>query len=132
MKLQVREIFPSIQGEGPFSGEPAIFIRLAGCNLRCPFCDTDHKSISLYFSQPELANYVLGLIENKYQNINLVVITGGEPFLQNFVELVTCLLYRVDLKIQIETNGSIDGPWDFPWNDVTVVVSPNYGIFNNF
>lgn len=129
-KLMVHSIFTSLQGEGPFSGEPAVFIRLAGCNMvpPCSFCDTDYDSISIEWDQMELADHVFGVIETKYPNINLVVITGGEPFAQNFVELVTWLSCRIDLKIQIETNGSIDGPWDFPWDVVTVVVSPKQNV----
>lgn len=127
MKLLIREVFVSIQGEGPFSGEPAIFIRLAGCNLQCPFCDTDHESQVTEWDQMALADHVFGIIENKYPNINLVVITGGEPFLQDFGELVVWLGCRHGIQIQIETNGTIDPVWDFPFHEVTIVVSPKQG-----
>lgn len=128
-KLIVHSIFASLQGEGPFSGEPAVFIRLGGCNMvpPCSFCDTDYDSVSTEWDQMALADHVFGIIETKYPNINLVVITGGEPFLQNFDELVSWLSCRKGLKIQIETNGTIDPPFGFPLSLATIVVSPKQG-----
>ncbi|WP_404603863.1 4Fe-4S cluster-binding domain-containing protein, partial [Raoultella planticola] len=81
--LEVHSIFSTIQGEGPFCGRPAVFVRLAGCNLQCPGCDTE------YTQNRERLNYgsILQNIEERLMstssNANLIVISGGEPFRQN-------------------------------------------------
>lgn len=129
-KLKIREIFTSLQGEGPFSGQPALFIRLAGCNMEppCSFCDTDYDSKIMEWGQEELAEYVSAFIANKYPNIFLIVITGGEPFMQDFAELIMWLrTAHPTIKIQIETNGTIDPKPDFPLFPLHVVVSPKAG-----
>lgn len=113
MYYPVTEVFHSIQTEGPYAGHPATFIRLAGCNLRCNFCDTDH--IELFSAtENELADQV---------SHSLVVITGGEPALHNLEPLVTQLLdcRGVDC-VQIETNGS--QVWQECFDRCTVVCSP--------
>ena len=100
--LRVQSIFPTIQGEGPFSGVPATFLRLAGCNLACTFCDTDFES-----------NYESGLMQmeevaaqvHNHKN-KLVVLTGGEPLLQNIVPLCFALTLHGH-HVQIETAGTI-------------------------
>lgn len=112
--LRVHSIFHTIQGEGPFVGRPAAFIRLAGCNLACPGCDTD-------YTRGPSPLIPAATIITRLQRPSLVVITGGEPFRQNITELVNRLLGTCD--IQIETNGTLSVP-GFPWNEVTVVCSP--------
>ena len=72
MALKVNEIFYSLQGEGFFTGTPAVFLRLSGCNLKCPFCDTRHESGKL-MDFPEI---LAGISEYPARH---VVITGGEP-----------------------------------------------------
>lgn len=124
-KLKVREIFASIQGEGPFSGQPAIFVRLAGCNIQCPFCDTDHESEVKEWESHLLADHIFSIIKGSFPNINLVVITGGEPFLQNFEGVVAWLLLDKTIQVQVETNGTIDPEWYI--DDLTIVVSPKPG-----
>lgn len=101
--LRVVEVFRTIQGEGPFAGVPAIFIRLAGCNLRCFFCDTDFDS-HLYESSPE----ALALEARKIarESIKLAVITGGEPLAQNIVPLIQALA-AAGFHSQIETAGTV-------------------------
>lgn len=112
--LWVNEIFDTIQGEGPYAGTPATFVRLAGCNIRCTFCDTDYS-----FQSIDSVDNIVG----KCNHI-LVVITGGEPFRQNIHELVRSLLHAGH-AVQIETNGTLSSvARDFPWNDVTIVCSP--------
>ena len=119
-RYYVKEIFSTIQGEGPHAGRSATFIRLAGCNLRCHFCDTD-------FSLEGSAR--LTVVEILKQTVlnghELVVITGGEPLLQDLTELVSTLLYT-DHEVQIETAGTLAPP---PIYDrrFTIVVSPKTG-----
>lgn len=76
--VKIAEIFTSTQGEGRNAGAAAIFIRLSGCNLKCPFCDTDHSGDAM--KEQEVANLVMDL--RKDADINLVIFTGGEPSLQ--------------------------------------------------
>ena len=105
--LRVQDIFPTIQGEGPFSGIPAIFIRLAGCNLACTFCDTDFESrYDNIAAVPEIMKECSRIREE--QKISVVVITGGEPLLQNILDLIDGLLNTVKIAhVQIETAGTV-------------------------
>lgn len=104
-RLFVQEIFYTIQGEGPLAGMPAVFIRLAGCNLRCYFCDTEFSSGML---NPIMS--VKEIIESVYScspaNCELVVLTGGEPLRQNIYPLVKELQLLL-MKVQIETAGTL-------------------------
>jgi 7-carboxy-7-deazaguanine synthase len=114
--LLVHSIFPTIQGEGPFAGQFALFIRLFGCNLQCPGCDTDYTSSSNLHSPEELLAVVQGMLNPE----GLVVITGGEPFRQNITPL-TMELLEDGFRVQVETNGTSF----LPISDMTtVVVSP--------
>ena len=97
--------FYTIQGEGPFSGHPAVFVRLAGCNLQCPGCDTDYTSTRTRMSPEGIVQEVQRL----HPGPRLVVITGGEPFRQN-IGLLTQLLEDAGYRIQIETNGALPVP----------------------
>lgn len=122
--MRVKEIFPTIQGEGHYAGTPALFVRFAGCNLwsgreehrerdaarngvSCPrFCDTDFVGGD-EMSEEELVDALRK--EFKRWNPPLVVFTGGEPLLQltaNFFRLLTRdLLLRPDMMV--ETNGTV-------------------------
>lgn len=100
--LEVFEIFDTLQGEGPFAGTPATFIRLAGCNLRCNFCDSLYSSRRDTYTPKLLLNH---LLEN-YPKRELVVITGGEPFRQDIMPFVSMLFFE-DYIVQIETNGTL-------------------------
>lgn len=114
--LDVIDIFSTFQGEGPYAGMPATFIRLAGCHLRCMFCDTDFITERHKVSLNVITDIVLLNHHNK-----LVVITGGEPLRQNIVPLCEAF-HVVDYTVQIETAGH------FWWNYVSevaeIVVSP--------
>lgn len=122
--LDVESIFKTIQGEGPFAGTPAIFIRLAGCNLQCPRCDTDYTS----HRRRMVCKQVVDEVCNKAEFVTkLVVITGGEPFRQPLREL-TDQLFRFGFKIQIETNGTLFQHLNY--ERVTVVCSPKTGCIN--
>lgn len=113
--LELNELFPTIQGEGPFAGTPAVFVRLAGCNLQCPGCDTEYEDGELV----PLADLVLGVKIQK--GIDLVVITGGEPMRQDIGPFVHALL-DLGKTVQIETNGSIYR--DLPFSMIHIVCSP--------
>lgn len=100
--LEVKKIFPTLQGEGPNTGAPAVFIRLGGCNLACAFCDTDFEDYS-EMAVAEIMERVKTLAENTHK---LAVITGGEPLRQNIAPLCEKLLSE-GFKVQIETNGTL-------------------------
>ena len=129
--LQVHKIFPTIQGEGPLSGMPAGFIRLAGCNLACVWCDTDFESsyegTGNEMSVDDIVGEIMRVIPTTPGHI--VVLTGGEPMRQNILPLVDRLVWQ-GRHVQIETAGTIppqfgDGLADHVLKgDLTVVVSP--------
>lgn len=103
--LDVHSIFPTIQGEGPFTGHPAIFIRLAGCNLQCPWCDTEYTAGRTSYTMARMVS-TLSSIFNEYKRIKLIVITGGEPLRQDLGPLIGNIALTFPFaKVQIETNG---------------------------
>lgn len=102
MLYEVHSIFYTIQGEGPFIGHPAYFIRLAGCNLQCPGCDTDYTSTRRLMTRID----ILVELAKVERDCRLVVLTGGEPFRQNIGDLLQALL-AAGYRVQIETNGVI-------------------------
>ena len=98
------EIFESLQGEGRNTGRPCVFIRFAGCNLKCPWCDTDVKkrfSVSL----EELVREVKGF------KAKSVILTGGEPTLVKEMPELVAALRKEGYWIGIETNGTIAADW---------------------
>lgn len=117
--MRVNEIFYSIQGEGAHSGEAAIFVRLSGCNLKCPFCDTEHRHYD-ELSEEEICEEVA-----KYP-AELVVITGGEPTLQLTASLVE-RIRGIGKIVAIETNGTHRIPDGVDW----VTVSPKEAYVGN-
>lgn len=122
--LEVQEIFHTLQGEGPFAGRPAVFIRTAGCNLQCPGCDTDYTSRRQTYQIAAVVATVRLLA--KGNNTTLVVVTGGEPFRQRCGPL-TKLLLGEGYDVQFETNGTLyDESMTAHFEDhaVTVVCSP--------
>lgn len=128
--LDMTEIFYSIQGEGPFAGRPAVFVRLAGCNLQCCWCDTDYSSRGA-MSVSDIIQAISDVCKNCAEK-PLIVITGGEPFRQDIAPLVTMLIDKENYQVQIETNGTIDGVFKFPNNLVTYVVSPKTSSLASF
>jgi 7-carboxy-7-deazaguanine synthase len=124
-KLSVFKIFKTIQGEGPYAGRPAVFIRLGGCNLQCPFCDTDYTSSTVIMTPKDIVATAILYARGDYP---LVVITGGEPFRQDMSTLVE-MLHARGFLIQIETNGTLHRE-GFPYAKVTVVCSPKTGSVN--
>ena len=108
--LDVHSIFSTIQGEGPFAGAPAVFVRLAGCNLRCPACDTDYTSTRAKM-EPAV---VLSRVQNIIGRAKLIVVTGGEPLRQPYALLEFCnIAIRAGFQVQVETNGTLRVPDDF-------------------
>ena len=107
MKMKINEIFYSLQGEGYFSGNPAIFIRLSGCNLQCNFCDTNHKNF-IELSNEEIYNLI------KNYPCKHIVFTGGEPSLQINFNIID-FFKKKDYFIQIETNGTRELPTNIDW-----------------
>lgn len=127
--LDVHSIFRTIQGEGPFTGHPAIFIRLAGCNLQCPSCDTEYTQGRKRMSYQEILEVVEELCGE--HNVRLAVITGGEPFRQNITPLCWSLTQRARaMQVQVETNGSLAPSPGLP-KQVTIVCSPKTGAINS-
>ena len=105
--MRVNEIFYSLQGEGYYSGTPAVFVRLSGCNLRCPFCDTQHESGTV-MSEAEVVEAV------KRYPASHVVVTGGEPSLQLTASLVD-KLHAAGRYVAVETNGTHPLPDNVDW-----------------
>lgn len=101
----VVDIFHSIQGEGEYVGMPVTFVRLAYCNLSCAWCDTDHAHYNPMTVQD--------IIRQMDESIVVVVLTGGEPTINNLKPLVTGLKDPPNWKtIHLETNGviAVDNP----------------------
>ncbi len=114
---KVNEIFYSLQGEGYHAGTPAVFVRFSGCNLRCPFCDTDHSQ-GRPMSDSEIIAEVC-----RYP-AEWVILTGGEPALAIDPQFIRELKERSGKKVAIETNGTLTVPEEIDW----VTVSPKTGI----
>lgn len=125
-KVCVTSVFATLQGEGPFSGRPAIFIRMAKCNLACSFCDT-------YFDKGDwlFPDEVAAMVRKEYGKLYDdeprkagIVITGGEPTLQpKLANLVGLLASEMHYSfIQMETNGILASSWMHP--SLTIVCSP--------
>ena len=134
VQYQVREIFLTLQGEGPFSGHRAVFIRLSGCNLACTFCDTEwDDDKDGYWTIEEIMHQVQSLwsLDSPPYRPNrppLVVITGGEPLRQPIDQLVAALGNQY-FHIQIETAGTLYREC-LSKGFVDTVVSPKTPIIN--
>jgi 7-carboxy-7-deazaguanine synthase len=100
----LKELFYTIQGEGPWAGYPAIFVRFAGCNLRCTFCDTDFEG-GEGMSAAALAGRIQKLIDST--GCYRIVLTGGEPMLQPLAQLLENYLPDPRVIFQIETAGTV-------------------------
>ncbi len=135
-KLRVSEIFSSVQGEGPSLGTPAVFLRLAICNLHCWYCDTKYTwlynskalervqseikrlgveqppaDLKVYNVDEEAKEMTLNQVfdEVSRSNLHRMVLTGGEPMLQQkaLVPLLRALKERADFLVEVETSGTI-------------------------
>lgn len=101
MTYALHEIFASLQGEGRHTGRPCLFLRFAGCNLACPWCDTDHT--------PRLrlkAEALLARVEAS--GARSVILTGGEPLLQPGLGALARALRARGLWVGLETNATLE------------------------
>ncbi len=106
---RVNEIFYSLQGEGRWSGRPAVFIRMSGCNLKCPFCDTD------FVSYREMsAEDIVAACLKAGGGCRFIVLTGGEPTLQVDASLIQAL-HAEGYYLSMETNGTHLVPAGIDW-----------------
>lgn len=115
--LKITEIFSSVQGEGLRQGEPTIFIRLSGCNLKCSFCDTKYTWEG---SQQYSVDQVLEEVRKIRQSFpaQWICITGGEPLLQD-IDGLTKALKKEGLKIQVETNATLYRTLPVDWYSIS-------------
>ena len=102
--MKVNEIFKSIDGEGLRTGELTTFIRLAGCNLRCSYCDTCYALKNSNGTEMSVDEIVKRAKKYDYRNITL---TGGEPLIHKDVESLISKLCENGFYVNIETNGSV-------------------------
>ena len=103
-KYDLVEIFESLQGEGRNMGRPCVFVRFAGCNLACPWCDTD-VSCRFPATLDELLMEISGF------RAKSVVLTGGEPTLVDAMPELVAALKERGYWIAVETNGTSDAEW---------------------
>ena len=98
------EVFESLQGEGRNTGRPAVFVRFAGCNLSCPWCDT-RVAVNFSLSRDAL------LAEIAAFKAKSVILTGGEPTIQAGVDELVDSLKGLGYWVAVETNGTRDVAW---------------------
>jgi len=99
-KAFIKEIFESIQGEGPYIGTNQLFIRFSDCNLHCNYCDTDFKSKLTEYNKEDLLKEI-----NRYKNVKAISLTGGEPLMS--ADFLVDILPNVKQKVYLETNGTL-------------------------
>lgn len=124
--LAVQDIFYTLQGEGPQAGRAAVFVRLAGCNLACTFCDTDFES---KIDNRLTLNQIMHVVCSMKNKAQLLVLTGGEPLRQNVLPLIEACLGAGFELVQIETAGTLWQEGLEDWADgtspkVQIVCSP--------
>jgi len=109
--LPIVETFYSVQGEGFWTGSSAFFIRLAGCDVGCPWCDTKHSWPTDHHPHRAVKELVTEAIAH---HPKLVIITGGEPLLHN-LSILTTALRQANLRVHLETSGSHTLSGTFDW-----------------
>lgn len=110
--FRVNDIFYSLQGEGHNTGRAAVFLRFAGCNMRCPFCDTEFDSFRTMTAEEIVREIAV------FGDCSLIVLTGGEPTLQvdeTFIEL----LHDHGYEVAMESNGTCPAPTNIDWLTVS-------------
>lgn len=113
---RINDIFYSLQGEGYNTGRAAVFVRFAGCNLRCPFCDTAFDTYR-EMTDDEILTEISSTSHLAPRNL-LVVLTGGEPTLQ-VDEAFVDLLHRHGFEVAMESNGTRPAPQNLDWLTVS-------------
>ncbi len=113
--MKINEIFYSLQGEGCHAGRAGVFVRFSGCNLKCPFCDTDFRSFT-EMSEDEIVEAVKATDEG---DSKFVVITGGEPTLQLTNSLLQ-KLHTAGYYVAMESNGAYKNGEDFKLDWLTI------------
>ncbi len=129
MPYRVKEIFYSLQGEGIHTGRPAVFVRFSGCNLACPFCDTDFSGTDGpgggVYDRPSDIIAAMRACLSSFEHGDgprFAVLTGGEPALQLDAALIR-ELHGDGWEIAVETNGTLPIPPGIDW----ITVSPKAG-----
>ncbi len=116
---KITDIFSSIQGEGIYVGQPQIFVRFAGCNLNCDFCDTVKKGGRRY-SAFGVLDFINTL--NAANTVDTISITGGEPLLHaDFLRLFLPQLKKRNFRIYLETNGTLPSALDKILNSIDII-----------
>jgi 7-carboxy-7-deazaguanine synthase len=147
VKYPVNEMFYSIQGEGAHTGKPSVFVRLQGCDVGCPWCDTKHtwnldregevsKVLMLkkedeaeswaYMTPAEIIEAACALVGGPLHWGRRIVITGGEPFDHHLTDLCEAIL-SANCNVQVETSGTSGIPETLP-HDVWLTLSPKIGM----
>lgn len=103
--MKVIELFLSVNGEGLKSGELATFVRFAGCNLRCPYCDTKYSYENPKYIEMSIDEIISKIESFKAHNVTL---TGGEPLVQKDIDILIKKLSDKGYRVELETNGSVD------------------------
>lgn len=117
---RINEIFYSLQGEGRHAGRAAVFIRFSGCNLKCPFCDTDFSTYK-EMTADEICDTI-----REWRDCGFVVLTGGEPTLQLDQALMNAL-HNEGFTVAMETNGTRALPCHVDW----LTISPKTAYVEN-
>jgi 7-carboxy-7-deazaguanine synthase len=119
---RVNDIFYSLQGEGHNTGRAAVFVRFSGCNLHCPFCDTDFSHFET-LTAPEIIRRMQALTPQG-EDSPIVVLTGGEPTLQVDSDLLDAIHAAGFPFIAMESNGTKEPPAGLDW----LTVSPKENV----
>ena len=114
---RVNNIFYSLQGEGRNTGRAAVFVRFAGCNLRCPFCDTEFDTYTEMTAE-EIITKAASLHPSSSTLPSFIVLTGGEPTLQ-VDEAFVDLLHNAGYEVAMESNGIRPAPQNLDWLTVS-------------
>ncbi len=127
--VKLSEIFLSIQGESTFAGLPCVFIRLAGCNLDCVYCDTVYAAKSA--GEPAEVEDIISRV--KGFGVKLVEITGGEPLAQSVAGELIARLVESGFETLVETNGAVDiGSFDNRAIYIVDIKTPGSGAADSF
>lgn len=101
--MKINEMFISLQGEGSYAGQMAYFIRFTSCNLACPYCDTDFGKVDCDLTVEEIVKTV----KKDFGKFNFVVLTGGEPTLEEDFGALCEALGEAGIRVHVESNGTL-------------------------